>query len=253
MTNMFNLKKVKKARKRLEIITSFLFKLFQLNLRYFEKRKDYGIEIFEYFYLPWKTDKDFNIHYELISNYTLNPKSRLFTLYDMSKRYLIPDTSFIEVGCWKGGVTGLIALSNKNKKIDYYACDTFSGVVNTSDKDSFFKGEEYSETSINDIKQIEAIVDEEIHAVKGVFPKSIKDIELEKPISLAHIDVDTYVSAKESLEFISSNAIKGSLIVLDDFGGWFTDGVTRFGNELKSNEQYFVAPNHLGQLLIYKI
>ena len=99
---MFNLKKVKKARKRLEIITSFLFKLFQLNLRYFEKRKDYGIEIFEYFYLPWKTDKDFNIHYELISNYTLNPKSRLFTLYDMSKRYLIPDTSFIEVGVLEG-------------------------------------------------------------------------------------------------------------------------------------------------------
>ncbi len=250
---MFNLKKVKKARKRLEYLTSLLFKVFQLNLRYKEKRKDYGIEIYEYFYLPWRTDKEFNKSYDLISNYTLNPKSRLFTIYDMSKRYLMEDTSFVEVGCWRGGVTGLVALSNKDKNIDYYACDTFSGVVNTSDKDSFFKGNEYNDTSINTIKELKNIVDEEINTVEGNFPNSMEKINLVKPISFAHIDVDTYISAKESLEYLSAHAIKGALIILDDFGGWFTDGVTKFGNELKSDKQYFVAPNHLGQLLIYKI
>ena len=56
---MFNLKKVKKQEKT-EYLTSLLFKVFQLNLRYKEKRKDYGIEIYEYFYLPWRTDKEFN-------------------------------------------------------------------------------------------------------------------------------------------------------------------------------------------------
>ncbi len=250
---MFNLKKVKKARKRLEYLSSLLFKLFQLNLRYKEKRKDYGIEIYEYFYLPWRTDKEFNKSYDLISNYTLNPKSRLFTIYDMSKRYLMEDTSFVEVGCWRGGVTGLVALSNKDKNIDYYACDTFSGVVNTSDKDSFFKGNEYNDTSINTIKELKNIVDEEINTIEGNFPNSMEKINLVKPISFAHIDVDTYISAKESLEYLSAHAIKGALIILDDFGGWFTDGVTKFGNELKSDKQYFVVPNHLGQLLIYKI
>ena len=250
---MFNLKKVKKARKRLEYLSSLLFKLFQLNLRYKEKRKDYGIEIYEYFYLPWRTHKEFNKSYDLISNYTLNPKSRLFTIYDMSKRYLTEDTSFVEVGCWRGGVTGLVALSNKDKNIDYYACDTFSGVVNTSDKDSFFKGNEYNDTSINAIKELKNIVDEKINTVEGNFPNSMEKINLVKPISFAHIDVDTYISAKESLEYLSAHAIKGALIILDDFGGWFTDGVTKFGNELKSDKQYFVAPNHLGQLLIYKI
>ena len=250
---MFNLKKVKKARKRLEYLSSLLFKLFQLSLRYKEKRKDYGIEIYEYFYLPWRTHKEFNKSYDLISNYTLNPKSRLFTIYDMSKRYLMEDTSFVEVGCWRGGVTGLVALSNKDKNIDYYACDTFSGVVNTSDKDSFFKGNEYNDTSINTIKELKNIVDEEINTVEGNFPNSMEEINLDKPISFAHIDVDTYISAKESLEYLSAHAIKGALIILDDFGGWFTDGVTKFGNELKSDKQYFVVPNHLGQLLIYKI
>ena len=250
---MFNLKKVIKARKRLAYLTSFLFKLFQINLRYKENRKDYGIEIFEYFYLPWNTEKDFNLNYDLISHYTLNPKSRLYTLYDMSKRYLKPDTSFIEVGCWKGGATGLVILSNKNKNIDYYACDTFSGVVNTSDKDSFFKGKEYDDTNTNNINEIEGIVGEKIQTVQGIFPNSMKEVKLNKPVSFAHIDVDTYISAKESLEFISANMIQGALVILDDFGGWFTDGVTKLGNELKSDKRYFVVPNHLGQLLIYKI
>ena len=250
---MFNLKKVKKARRNLEYLTSFLFKLFQINLKYKEKRKDYGIEIFEYFYLPWKAEEEFNAYYNLISNHTLNPKSRLYTLYDMSKRYLVPNTSFIEVGCWKGGATGLVALSNKNKNIDYYVCDTFSGVVNTSDKDSFFKGKEYDDTSTKNINVIEDIVVDNIHTIEGIFPNSMNEVKLEQPISFAHIDVDTYLSAKESLEFISINAIEGALIILDDFGGWFTDGVTKFGNELKFDKRYFVVPNHLGQLLIYKI
>ena len=250
---MFNLKKVKKARRRLAYLTSFLFKLFQINLKYKENRKDYGIEIFEYFYLPWNSEEEFNSNYDLISNHTLNPKSRLYTLYEMSKRYLSPNTSFIEVGCWKGGATGLVVLTNKNKNINYYACDTFSGVVNSSDKDSFFKGQEYSDTNINNINEIEKIVGEKINTIEGIFPYSMNDVKLDKPISFAHIDVDTYVSAKESLEFITENAIDGALVILDDFGGWFTDGVTKFGNELKSDKRYFVVPNHLGQLLIYKI
>ena len=81
----------------------------------------------------------------------------------------------------------------------------------------------------------------------------MENITLNKPISFAHIDVDTYVSAKESLDYLLLTSIKGALIVLDDYGGWFTDGVTKLGNEIKSNEDLVVIPNHLGQLIIYKL
>ena len=132
-------------------------------------------------------------------------------------------------------------------------CDTFSGVKNSSDKDSFFKNNEYDDATIKDVKKIEEISGQKFNILEGIFPDSISEISIKRPISFAHIDVDTYISAKESLEYLSAHAIKGALIVLDDFGGWFTDGVTKFGNELKSDKQYFVVPNHLGQLLIYKI
>ena len=73
------------------------------------------------------------------------------------------------------------------------------------------------------------------------------------PISFAHIDVDTYDSAKDSLDFILENCIQGAIIILDDYGGWFTDGVTKLGNELMENEDLYAIPNHIGQLVIFKI
>ena len=251
---MFNLKKVIKARKKLELITKFLFKLFQINLRYKEERQDYGIEIFEYFYLPWKTDEQFIKNYEIIKNYTLNPKSRLFTIFEMSKRYLVDNTSFVEVGSWKGGVSGLVSLANKEKNVDYFVCDTFSGVVNSSEEDSFFKNSEYNNATSSDVQEVENITGQNFNIVEGIFPNSIKkNFVINKPISFAHIDVDTYVSARESLDFLLHNSINGAMIILDDYGGWFTDGITKFGNELKSNKQLVVIPNHLGQLIIYKL
>ena len=250
---MFNLKKVIKARKKLDLITKFLFKLFQINLRYKEERKDYGIEIFEYFYLPWKTDEQFTKNYEIIKNYTLNPKSRLFTIFEMSKRYLVDNSSFIEIGSWKGGVSGLVSLANKDKSIDYFVCDTFSGVVGSSEVDTFFKNSEYKDANPNDVREVENKTGQKFNIVEGIFPSSINNFVINKPISFAHIDVDTYVSAKQSLDFLLNNSINGAMIILDDYGGWFTDGITKFGNELKQNKQLVVIPNHLGQLIIYKL
>ncbi len=247
---MFNFKKVIKARKRLNLITDLLFKLFQLNLRYKERRPEYGIEIFEYFYLPWRSDKDFNNAYKTVRNFTINPKSRLYTIYELSKRYVKDNTVFIEVGSWRGGVCGLVSLTNKEKNFEIYACDSFSGVKKASANDSFFKGDEYSDASAKDIQNVEAISNHKINIIEGIFPESIS-VEFKNYISVAHIDVDTYLSAKESFEYISKRLVKGGVVILDDYGGWFTDGVTKFGNEIKNDDNFFAIPNHLGQLIIY--
>lgn len=250
---MFNIKKVKLARRILQYVTGFLFKLFQINLRYREKRKDYNLELFEYFYLPWRTDEEFNELYKIFADFTLNPKSRLYTIYDFSIKYLKENTAFIEVGTWKGGVTGILASKYRNNNIDIYACDTFSGVAKTSDKDTFFSGSEYSDAEVNDLKKIENLAKKKINIIPGIFPQSMQNVNLSKKFSFAHIDVDTYQSAKQSFEYITNNSIVGAVIILDDYGGWFTDGITLFGNELMKNNNYFSVPNHLGQLIVLKL
>ena len=250
---MFELKKVQKGRKRLKLITSIIFKIMQLRFKYREKREDYGIEIFEYFYLPWRSDKEFNDLYQKFHEYTLNPESRVYNVYKLSQKYLKADTSFIEVGTWKGGVSAIVAHANSKKNVEYYLCDTFEGVVKSSKKDTFFKDKEYSDASIEDVKSATSLINSKVNLVSGTFPESFKNINLKHPISFAHIDVDTYNSAKDSIDFILNNSVKGAVIVLDDYGGWFTDGVTKLGNELIENQQLFAVPNHIGQLIIFKI
>lgn len=249
---MFNLKKVIKARKRLKLLTALLFKLFQMNLRYKEKRGEYGLEIFEYFYLPWRTEIDFNNSYKMINEHTLNPKSRLYTIHELSKRYLVENSSFIEVGTWKGGVCGLVSFSNPSKNIDIIACDSFTGVKNSGKNDTFFQNDEYSDATIEDLIELSKITPHKIKVIKGIFPDSVKSTTFTKNISMAHIDVDTYISAKQSFDYISERLIPGGVVVLDDYGGWFTDGVTKFGNELKNDSRFYCIPNHLGQMVIFK-
>ncbi len=250
---MFDIKKVKKGRKNLDIITKLIFKIIQLRFRYREKREDYGLEIFEYFYLPWRSDKEFINLYKKFNDYTLNPASRVYNIYKLSKRYLKENTTFIEVGTWKGGVSAIVANANSNKNVHYYLCDTFEGVVKSSEKDTFFKNSEYSNANIADVGDVTKSIDAKISIIEGTFPESFVNKKFDFPISFAHIDVDTYDSAKDSLDFILKNCIQGAIIILDDYGGWFTDGVTKLGNELMENEDLYAIPNHIGQLVIFKI
>ena len=64
----------------------------------------------------------------------------------------------------------------------------------------------------------------------------------------------THIFQPKNINFILSKSISGAVIILDDYGGWrFTDGITKFGNEIKQDKKLVVVPNHLGQLIIYKI
>ena len=86
-----------------------------------------------------RSNENFKIIYDKVSDFTLNPQSRLYTIFENSWKYLRDDTVFVEVGTWRGGVCGLVLLANKEKNVEIYACDTFSGVQNSSSKDSFLK------------------------------------------------------------------------------------------------------------------
>ena len=103
--------------------------------------------MFEYFHKPWLSDELFLDSVKKIENYTLNPVSRLYQVWIHSKQFIREDTSFVEIGSWKGGVSALVSLNLTNsniKNVDIYCFDTFDGVVMASDKDSFFSGSEYS-------------------------------------------------------------------------------------------------------------
>ena len=51
-------------------------------------------------------------------------------------------------------------------------------------------------------------------------------------IKLCHIDVDTYLSAKEIFDYAWPKIPVGGIVVFDDYGFWTCEGVTKYFNAL---------------------
>jgi O-methyltransferase len=73
---------------------------------------------------------------------------------------------------------------------------------------------------------------------KGIFPDETA-AELEGPISLLHVDVDTYQSAKDIVEWALPRLPIGAKIVFDDYGFYESGGITRLVNEMRESLDSF--------------
>ena len=155
-------------------------------------------------------------------------------------------TTFYQFGVYTGGsiVTVLDAFKNVGKKIDMvYGFDSFEGLPKRTDKErqeTIEKGENYSWRSgdfnsnefydVGDSKEfLQAIFDEyldvEVKLIKGWFEDTLNHDAVEKhdlkPAAYVDVDVDTYESSVEVLDFIFSKgiAVPGTVIGFDDWGG----------------------------------
>ena len=63
---------------------------------------------------------------------------------------------------------------------------------------------------------------------------------MEGPISLLHVDVDVYQSAKDIVEWALPRLPEGAKIVFDDYGFYEDAGVTRLVDELRRSLDGFV-------------
>lgn len=77
----------------------------------------------------------------------------------------------------------------------------------------------------------------------GIFPDEInfeKNLIENIKIKLCHIDVDTYASAKDILQYIWPKIVKGGAVFFDDYGFWGCEGITKLCNELKLEDSIFI-------------
>jgi len=69
---------------------------------------------------------------------------------------------------------------------------------------------------------------------------------------LCHIDVDTYDSAKDIVEWVWPRLSVGGAVVFDDYGFVRCEGVTKLVNELSSDNDKLFIHNLNGHGLIFK-
>ncbi len=200
-------------------------------------------------YAPWLADNRFLITYKTLAAYTLVDIYRCWELWTLAKQTSTLKGNILEVGVWRGGTGVLLA---KNSGTLVYLCDTFTGVVKAGEYDSHYTGGEHSDANQCDVEELLAIFGiENTKILNGVFPdETAACIPPYIRFRLCHIDVDTYQSAKDIMDWVWPRLVVGGVVVYDDYGFDKCSGVTRHVNELTDR---LVLYNLNGHAIVIKI
>lgn len=157
----------------------------------------------------------------------------------------------------EGGTGGLIAKNAElcDIKDEVYLCDTFSGVVKASSKDSEYSGGEHADTSVKIVENLiySKLKLNNVKILKGIFPQETSHLLNNKKFRLCHIDVDVYQSGKDVIDWIWEKMVVGGVVVFDDYGFKGADGIRKFVDEQRSCKDRLIIHNLNGHAIIIKL
>lgn len=201
--------------------------------------------------------KDDNELINLVSNYSMTPKIRIYNLLQSLRhiKYHNIIGDYVECGVWRGGN---LILFNKfienedfksNKKI--FAYDTFEGMTDPDENDfdlsskisakDLLKKDAKKKTNVWGICNLEQVKlnlnknlknINNINLIKGSVEETLNSINnIPEKISLLRLDTDWYSSTKKELEVLYEKVSSGGVIIIDDYGHW--------GGAKKAVDQFF--------------
>ncbi|NBP00443.1 MAG: hypothetical protein EBU90_10030 [Proteobacteria bacterium] len=164
---------------------------------------------------------DKNLAIQIASNgNTVIPPWKLDFLWNAVES--CPKGDIIEIGCWRGGSSLVIAGASKIYKPEsnVYLCDTFKGIVLAGPNDNHHKDGDFSNTSKEHVYNL--LVSNQItkfNLIEGIFPLETSEQVSTSMISLVHIDVDVYESYKLILNWVQDKLVPGAILIFDDYSG----------------------------------
>lgn len=200
------------------------------------KKFSYEDMILGQVYAPWYTDFEFVQFYRKIADNTLVDICRCWELQEAVRQTQDIPGDIIEIGTWRGGTGAVLARAAKIWKPDakVYLFDTFRGVVKSGRFDVEYRGGEHDDCTQKQVADLLAKLElSNIMIHQGVFPDESGKVVEKQSISLCHIDVDAYQSARDILDFIEPLIPPGGTIIFDDYGFATCKGITRLVDEWK--------------------
>jgi hypothetical protein len=152
----------------------------------------------------------------MVTPHTLLQTAHLANLWQLCKMSN-PAGRIVDVGVFRGGSS--LHLMNCDPGRTVYVCDTFESFsdIPLDDKlDKRFDLEQFSSTSREQVETTLAGHGSNFEIIQGRFPASDVAGKV-RNVSFAHIDVDVYSSAIETLRYLRPFMLQKSIIVLDDY------------------------------------
>ncbi len=156
----------------------------------------------------------------------------------------------IEVGVFEGGSAKII-YDNMGGDKTLFLCDTFEGLKDsTEDQDvlGLLNG-----MYVADFETIKLLFpnQDRVKIIKGYFPESATKEMKKLKFSFAYLDVDTYTSTLNSLEFVYARMSKGGIIISHDYNQ--IPAVTRAINEFFEDKPEVIFTPSNTQIIVEKL
>ncbi|WP_295545324.1 TylF/MycF/NovP-related O-methyltransferase [uncultured Pseudacidovorax sp.] len=205
---------------------------------------------------PWLADAAFMETVAAIHGATLVDPYRLWELWSLVAETGTLPGSVLEVGVWRGGTGALMArrMQLLGQHDPIYLCDTFYGVIKAGEHDNHYAGGEHADTTR---AHVETLLAQLAPAAKprlleGIFPEQTGAEVADQIFRLVHIDVDTYLSARDVLDFVWPRMPVGGVVVYDDYGCEACGGIVRHVDEQRGRPDRLVVHNLNGHALLIK-
>lgn len=178
----------------------------------------------------WEKDQTFMRLYNSIKDHTVVSVDRCYMLFQLAKN--APDGAIAEVGVYKGGTAKLIHAVLPDSP--YYLFDTFTGlppeILTEKEKQSVSKVD-FQDTSLEAVQ--EYLGCDYFIFKQGFFPKTTEGIG--EKFAFVYLDADLYQSTKDGLDFFYPRLVPNGIIVVDDYGSNYWDGVTKAVDEFRQS------------------
>lgn len=162
-------------------------------------------------------------------------KTETENIIEIAKKCLEVSGDFVELGCYKGDTSLMLAevLKDSDKKLWIY--DSFEGLPEKSEKDSSLLGENFKKGELlitkREVKERFLRAGLKVPVIKKAWFNELKPEDLPDKIAFCFLDGDFYESIKDSLKLVENKMTEGGVLVVHDYNNPALPGVKKAVDE----------------------
>lgn len=153
----------------------------------------------------------------------------------MAKKCLAVEGDFVELGCYKGDTSLMLAEILRGTDKELWIYDSFEGLPEKSAKDESAAGVDFRRgelaVSKREVKVRFLRAGLTVPKIKKAWFSELKDEDLPEEIAFAFLDGDLYESIKDSLKLVEDKMVAGGVIMVHDYTNEALPGVARAVDE----------------------
>lgn len=158
-------------------------------------------------------------------------------ILELARESLSCEGDFVELGCYKGDTSLMLAeiLKNEGSSKKLWIYDSFEGLPQKNDADESALGQEFRGGELfvtkREVKERFLRAGLPVPMIEKAWFKDLNEEDLPVKIAFAFLDGDFYESIRDSFEKINEKMSDGSVIIVHDYNNLALPGVKKAADE----------------------